>query len=94
MLDLLDQTFSLIWRNVIIVINHLPQDAKAIHKRNKHRSDPQLRQMISDNLRKRYKLAEELVFPTFFIDCHYDENDEEEKTAFTTALEDTLISAT
>ena len=93
MLDLLHQTFHMIWENVVIVINHLPQDAKAIKKRNKHRSDPQLRQMISDNLRKRYNLAEELTFPTFFIDCHYDDNDEEESTAFTSALDDCLIAA-
>ena len=40
MLDLLHQTFPMIWANVIIVINHLSQDAKAINKRSKYRSDP------------------------------------------------------
>ena len=33
MLDLLNQTFPMIWANVIIVINHLPQDPKSIKRR-------------------------------------------------------------
>ena len=75
MLDLLDQTFPMIWGNVIIVINHLSQDAKAINKRNKNRSDGTLSKMISDNLRKRYSLSEKLALPTFFLDCKHDEED-------------------
>jgi hypothetical protein len=31
--------------------------------------------------------------PTFFLDCHYDEKDQEEKTAFSVSFENTLISA-
>ena len=50
--------------------------------------------MISDNLRKRYNLIEELALPTFFLDCHYDENDEEEKKAFNAAFTNTLVTAT
>ena len=33
MLDLLHQTFPMIWANVIIVINHLHQDMKSIRRR-------------------------------------------------------------
>jgi hypothetical protein len=31
--------------------------------------------------------------PTFFLDCHYAEKDQEEKTAFSVSFENTLISA-
>ncbi len=51
MLDLLDQTFPMIWANVIIVINHLSQDEKAVNRRNRHRPDSQFSKMISDSLR-------------------------------------------
>ena len=47
MLDLLDQTFPMIWKNVILVINHLQQDLKSIKRREKNgRSDAQLLGMI------------------------------------------------
>lgn len=49
--------------------------------------------MISDNLRERYNLDKNLSLPTFFLDCKYDEEDEEEKTAFTASFENILISA-
>ena len=42
MLDLLHQTFPMIWENVIIVINRLPQDENSIDRRKKKRSDPKL----------------------------------------------------
>ena len=42
MLDLLHQTFPMIWGNVIIVINHLPQDSKSINRRVASRPDGRL----------------------------------------------------
>jgi hypothetical protein len=74
MLDLLDQTFPMIWTNVIIVINHLQQDSKSIKRRETNgRSDAKLIKMISENLRLRYNLSQELALPIFFLDCKYDE---------------------
>jgi hypothetical protein len=32
--------------------------------------------------------------PTFFLDCHYDDEDEEEKNAFDASFMNTLITAT
>jgi hypothetical protein len=49
--------------------------------------------MISDNLRERYLLSQHFALPTFFLDCKYDEFDEEEKIAFTCSFENTLASA-
>ena len=93
MLDLLDQTFPMIWANVIIVINHLPQDAKNIKRRSNHRSDPTLRSMISENLRERYNIDKMLSMPAFFLDCSYDKTDDEETKAFNSAFENILTSA-
>jgi hypothetical protein len=94
MLDLLDQTFPMIWTNVIIVINHLHQDLKSINRREKDgRSDAQLKRTIKDNLRQRYHLNQEFALPAFFLDCKYDEDDEEESAAFKASFENILISA-
>jgi hypothetical protein len=38
-------------------------------------------------------LNQKVALPTFFIDCHYDEDDEEEKNAFSAAFANALISA-
>ena len=94
MLDLLDQTFPMIWTNVIIVINHLQQDFKSIERREENgRSDAHLLRMISDNLRQRYHLSQEFALPAFFLDCKYREKDDEEKAAFRASFENILISA-
>jgi hypothetical protein len=49
--------------------------------------------MITDNLRERYNLPQKLSLPTFFLDCRYDEEDEEETTAFNVSFANILISA-
>jgi hypothetical protein len=47
MLDLIDQTFPMIWANIIIVVNQLQQDEKSKKRREKNgRSDPELLKMI------------------------------------------------
>jgi hypothetical protein len=95
MLDLLEQSFpNFFWANVIIVINHLQQDAKSINRRRTNgRSDAQLRSMIFDYLRERYNLVEDFSLPSFFIDCKFDNKNKEEKTAFNVSFDNTLISA-
>ena len=49
--------------------------------------------MISDNLRMRYNLPKDLALPSFFLDCKYDEDDDEEKNAFKASFMNILISA-
>ena len=44
-------------------------------------------------MRDRYVLGPEITLPTFFLDCHYDEDDEEEKTAYDASFENILSSA-
>ena len=95
MLDLIDQTFPLIWGNIIIVINHLEQNEYCIKRREviKKRSDAQFKKMISDNLRERYNISQELALPVFFLDCQYDESSNEEKAAFDASFMNILLSA-
>jgi hypothetical protein len=50
--------------------------------------------MISANLRERYNLDEKFALPTFFLDCHYEEEVKEEKDAFDSAFTNILLSAT
>jgi hypothetical protein len=49
--------------------------------------------MITDNLRELYNLHQKLSLPTYFLDCHYDEEDNEETTAFNLSFENILCSA-
>ena len=44
-------------------------------------------------MRQRYHLNQEFALPAFFLDCRYDEDDEEEKAAFRASFENILISA-
>ena len=44
-------------------------------------------------MRKRYNLNQEFALPAFFLDCKYDEEDEEETAAFRASFENILISA-
>jgi hypothetical protein len=49
--------------------------------------------MISDSFRERYNIPQMLALPIFFLDCKFDEQDEEEKRAFNASFENILISA-
>ena len=49
--------------------------------------------MISENLRERYNIPQKQALPIFFLDCHYDEDNDDEKTAFAAAFTNTIISA-
>ena len=44
-------------------------------------------------MRQRYHLNQEFALPAFFLDCRYDEEDDEESAAFKASFENILISA-
>lgn len=90
-LDILGKNFPRFWENVIVIFNFMPQDAKAIKRRQATRPDSKLVAEAQNYLRETYKT--DALLPTICLDAKYLPDEPEEVQAFQMAMEQIFLKA-